>query len=104
MPVALDHLTLKEIQNKLTAGETTSRALTEAYLARIEAVDARVGAFLTVLREGALTQADAADATRRCGADGPFLGVPVGIKDVLCTKGTRTTCGSRILDNFVPPY
>ncbi|MEK7385044.1 MAG: Asp-tRNA(Asn)/Glu-tRNA(Gln) amidotransferase subunit GatA, partial [candidate division NC10 bacterium] len=87
------------------SGETTPTAVTEAYLARIEKLDGQVGAYLTVTREQALRAAAAADARYRARAPlGPLDGVPVALKDVLCTKGIRTTCGSKILERFVPPY
>jgi aspartyl-tRNA(Asn)/glutamyl-tRNA(Gln) amidotransferase subunit A len=73
-------------------------------LARIHAVDARVKAYVTVTDELALQQADAADARIARGDIAPLSGVPVCVKDVICTQGTRTTCGSRMLENFVPPY
>ena len=97
-------LTIAEIQNKLTKGECSCRELTEAYLQRIEALDPRIQAFLTVLREEALDQAEAADVMRQEGARGPLLGVPLGIKDNMCIAGAPTTCASKILANFRPPY
>ena len=97
-------LTLKAVERQLAAGEVTSREITELFLNRIETVEPRIGAFLTVTAGEAMAQAEAADDARRKGATGPFLGVPIGLKDVLCTLGTRTTCGSKILDNFIPPY
>lgn len=98
-----------ELARRLAAGEVSSREATQACLDRIAAVDGEIRAFLTVDAEGALAQADAADATRaafRRGGEAPpaLLGVPLGVKDNLCTRGVRTTCASKILANFVPPY
>ncbi len=82
----------------------TSRQLTEAVLGRIREVDGRVKAYVTVTEDLALQQADAADARIARGEAAPLTGVPVCVKDVMCTKGVRTTCSSRMLENFVPPY
>jgi aspartyl-tRNA(Asn)/glutamyl-tRNA(Gln) amidotransferase subunit A len=101
----LTHLTATQIAAKVRAKELTARAVTEAFLARIEAHDATVGAFLTVLHEQALAQADTVDAKIAAGEDpGPLAGVPVALKDNLCTRGIETTCASKILQGFVPPY
>ncbi|HEY0905356.1 MAG TPA: Asp-tRNA(Asn)/Glu-tRNA(Gln) amidotransferase subunit GatA [Marmoricola sp.] len=94
-----------ELAAALEAGETTSVALTQACLDRIAEVDAAVHAFLHVDAEGALSQAAAADARRAAGSPASALdGVPVAVKDVLATQGLPTTCGSRILEGWVPPY
>ena len=97
-------LTIAEIQRKLEAGETSSLELTRAYLERIEALEPKIQAFITVLKDEALRQAEAADVMRREGARGALLGVPLGIKDNMCITGTPTTCASKILQNFRPPY
>ena len=96
-------LTIAAASAALAAGELTSLELTEALLARIAAVEPTVHAFLTLTAEQALADARAADASRRADS-GPLHGVPLAIKDVICTDGVRTTCGSAILATFVPPY
>jgi len=96
---------IHELADAYRRGETTPTAVTEAYLARIARLDDRLGAYLTVTREQALRAAAASDARYRAGKPlGPLDGAPLAYKDVLCTRGVRTTCGSRILEGFVPPY
>ncbi|HEX5816764.1 MAG TPA: Asp-tRNA(Asn)/Glu-tRNA(Gln) amidotransferase subunit GatA [Methylomirabilota bacterium] len=96
---------MHELTAAYRRGETTPSAVTEAYLARIEKLDGRIGAYITVTAEEARATAAAADRRYRDGTPlGPLDGVPLSIKDVFCTRGVRTTCGSRILERFVPPY
>lgn len=97
-------LTLDEALRQLEAGEVTSVALTEAVLERIDTVEASIQAYLALDREGALRQAEQADITRKNGTAGSLCGIPLAIKDVLCTTSMPTTCGSRILEHFIAPY
>ncbi len=98
-------LTLADASEKLRQGEISSVQLTEAVFERIAAVDEQIHAFLTLAREGALAQAREAD--RRLKQDGvhaPLLGLPLALKDNFLTQGLRTTCASKILGEFIPPY
>jgi aspartyl-tRNA(Asn)/glutamyl-tRNA(Gln) amidotransferase subunit A len=98
-------LTGTELAGKLRAGEVTAVEIVRSSLARVEAVDDRVKAFLTLTPEVALERAEAVDLHAATGApQSPVAGIPVALKDVLTTKGIRTTCGSRILQAYVPPY
>ena len=88
----------------LNEGLLTSVELTRAHLDGIAALNPRLNAYLTVTGEQALEQARASDARRKEGIAGPLDGIPLAIKDLFCTAGTKTTAGSKILGNFVPPY
>ena len=100
----LYELTIHEAQELLREGEISAVELTQAIIERIVEVDNQVKAYLTITPELALEQAREADRRRAAGEDHPLLGIPLAIKDIICTKGVPTTCGSRILENFIPPY
>ena len=100
----LCRLTIHEAHNLLTRKDITSVELTSAVFDRIGQVEDMVGAYITLVQDQAMAQAAGADEMIRQGKGGPLTGVPVAIKDVLCTEGIRTTCGSKILENFIPPY
>jgi aspartyl-tRNA(Asn)/glutamyl-tRNA(Gln) amidotransferase subunit A len=105
----LNQLTIHQARELLQKGEITSVDLTRAVLTRIDAVESRVQAFLTIVGERALEQAKQADAQwaehRKNETTAPaLLGIPMAIKDEICTRGVRTTAGSKILGNFVPTY
>jgi aspartyl-tRNA(Asn)/glutamyl-tRNA(Gln) amidotransferase subunit A len=97
--------TATELLDLLSQGEVTSEALIDQFLQTIRQRDAKVQAFLRVDEAGAREQARAVDARRKRGERlGPLAGLPIAVKDVLCTAGQPTTCGSKILQNFKPPY
>jgi aspartyl-tRNA(Asn)/glutamyl-tRNA(Gln) amidotransferase subunit A len=96
--------TIAQVMAELESGAVTSVDLTQSCLDRIKEVDKSVSAFITVDTEGALQQAAEADLSRKQGNPGKLCGVPLSLKDLLCTRGLKTTCGSRMLENFVPPY
>ena len=96
--------TVAELSAALAAKRVSSLELTRAFLERIGRLNPGLNAFITVDPERSLAQARGADALRARGDAGPLAGIPVGIKDIYCTKGQRTTCGSRMLESFVSPY
>jgi len=100
----MDGRSVAELSRALRAREVSSRELTEASLGRIARLDPALNAFITVTAEQALTAADAADARLARGDGGPLTGVPLAHKDIFCTRGVLTTCGSKMLGNFVAPY
>jgi aspartyl-tRNA(Asn)/glutamyl-tRNA(Gln) amidotransferase subunit A len=104
MTKPLYSLTIHQALDGLRRADFTSVQLTQALLDRIAARDGAVKAYLTITGEQALAQAHAADERRARGEDAPLLGIPMAIKDVLSTAGVRTTAGSRILENYIPPF
>jgi aspartyl-tRNA(Asn)/glutamyl-tRNA(Gln) amidotransferase subunit A len=103
--VDLTGLTIDSARSAIAAGKTSASALAETFYAKIESDDPKIGAYLILSKERALAKAEEMDSRAKRG-DGlpPLAGVPVGIKDVMVTKDVRTTAGSKILGNYVPPY
>lgn len=97
-------LTIVQLREMLRKKEVSSVELTEYYLNRIKKYDGEVLAYLKTTEEYAMEMARSADERIGRGEDTPLLGIPLGMKDILCTKGIETTCGSNILKGFVPPY
>ena len=97
--------TARELVQGIRRGTHTAREITEEFLAHIQNTNPDINAFITIDEAGALKAADAVDQKAAEGQVlGPLAGIPIALKDVLCTKGLRTTCASKILDNFIPPY
>ena len=98
-------LTIDAARSAVQARKTTAASLAQAFYSRIEKDDSRIGAYLTLSKDRALQQAERMDSLAAKGEELPPLGgVPVAIKDVMVTRGVRTTAGSKILDNYIPPY
>jgi len=100
----LYELTIHELMEKIKAGSVSSADIVQSVFGRIDAVEERVRAYITLMRETAFEQAAAADRAIKQGDVRTLTGIPIALKDIYCTKGLRTTCGSRILHNFIPPY
>ena len=100
----LNWLTIREAHRLLSRREISSVELTRACLERIESVEDRVGAFLAITPDLAMEQAEKADRSLSSNGGGPLTGIPVQVKDVMCTRGIPTTCGSRMLEDYVPVY
>lgn len=100
----LYQLTIHEAADLLGKKEISSRGLTQSVLDRIAELDPKLGAYITVCTDTAMAQAESADRRISEGRHTPLTGIPVAIKDLMCTKGIPTTCGSKILENFIPPY
>ncbi|MBU2097707.1 MAG: Asp-tRNA(Asn)/Glu-tRNA(Gln) amidotransferase subunit GatA [Gammaproteobacteria bacterium] len=96
--------TVAELATALTRKEISARELTQAYLDRIGKLNPALNAYVTITADQALKQADAADARLARGDAGPLTGIPIAHKDIFCTRDVLTTCGSRMLHNFVAPY
>src|SRR5262249_49799045 len=99
------HQPIHELTDAYRRGDLTPTAVVEDYLARIGALDGKVGAYLTIVREQALAAAREPERRWRARAPrGSLDGAPIALKDVMCTAGVRTTAGSKMLERFVPPY
>jgi aspartyl-tRNA(Asn)/glutamyl-tRNA(Gln) amidotransferase subunit A len=98
------HKTIAELSRDLQAKKISSVELTQYYLDRIARFDKSLNSFITVSAEEALADAKAADEKIAAGKSGPMTGVPIAQKDIFCTHGIKTTCGSKILNNFISPY
>ena len=100
----LHTLSISELARKLASKQLSSVELTRHFLARIERLNPALNALITLTADRALAEAAVADKRRAAGEQGPLLGIPLIHKDIFCTDGVRTSCGSRMLDNFVAPY
>lgn len=100
----MHNLTIKQMSEKLHSGEITSVQLTQHYLDRISQYDGDLNAFVTVSPELAISMAEAADQKIAAGEAELLTGIPIAHKDIFCTDGVKTSCGSKMLDNFIAPY
>ncbi len=97
-------LTLFEAHNLLKKKEISSVELSKSFFERIETIEDKIGAYITVTKESALKEAEKADERIKKGDISYLTGIPLSIKDLMCTKGVKTTCASKMLENFIPPY
>jgi len=102
--IDFDSATATELSQQLAEGKCSSRELTEYYLKRIDTLNPAINAVITVCADEAIAVAEAADRRRASGDATPLTGIPLLHKDIFCTQGVRTSCASKMLDNFVPPY
>jgi len=99
-----NYLTIHEAHQLLIDKQISSVELTRRYLKKIRQLEPKIGAFITITEEQALKQAEEADRQINQGNASPLTGIPMLIKDNICTKGIRTTCASKMLAEFIPPY
>jgi aspartyl-tRNA(Asn)/glutamyl-tRNA(Gln) amidotransferase subunit A len=100
----LSRLTIHELQNLIRAGEATSSDIVQSVFERIDEVEGRVHSYITLMKENAFAEAARADQDIKAGKIKALTGIPIALKDIVCTKGFLTTCGSHILHNYMPPY
>lgn len=100
----MHHKTIKELSQDLAAKKISSVELTRSFIDRIHKLDPQLNCFVTVTEEAALQAAKAADLTLSQGKGSPLTGIPIAHKDIFCTDGIKTSCGSKMLDNFIAPY
>ena len=100
----LNEMTIHQLRELLRAGEVSSWEILEAVFAKIDAVEGEVGAYLTLCRDEAFAQAQRADEMLAAGETSPLCGIPIAVKDNFSTAGVRTTCASRLLENYIPPF
>jgi len=100
----LNQLTIHELQEKIKNGDVSATQITESVFSRIDAVEERVHSYIRLIKDEAFAAAAKADENIKKGDIKPLTGIPVALKDIVCTKGITTTCGSHILHNFIPPY
>ncbi len=100
----LNQLTIHELQEKIKNGQTSATQVIESVFNRIDVVEERVHSYIRLMKDEALAAAKKADEDIKKGDIKPLTGIPVALKDIVCTKSITTTCGSHILHNFVPPY
>lgn len=103
-PKPFHHCTIKELSQLLAEKKCSSVELTQHFLNRIKTLDPKLNSFVTVTEQLALEQAHHADKQRAVGNVNPLMGIPFAHKDIFCTKGVKTSCGSKMLDNFISPY
>src|SRR5436189_33989 len=96
--------TMTELSNDLITKKISSLELTKFFLERIKRLDEKLNSFITVTEDEALKEAEDADEKRKLGLAGPLTGIPIAHKDIFCTDGIKTSCGSKMLDNFIAPY